>query len=346
MAEAANLIELMADEDNRAAAAGHVAHFAEALFLEVDVADGEDFIHEENFRLKVRRDGKRQADVHAGGVVLHGGIDEFFQLRERHDFIEFALDLRFAHPQDRAGKERVFPARQLGMEAGADFQQRPDPPANLRPARRRARDARQNLQQRRLARAVPPDQAEDFAFPDFQRHVLQRPKHLSLFSAKGSKRRPHEIFERMAEPALCLQAAAILLAEPFAVNHDVSHAAARSFLVTTTRESISWMIVHGEDALLRNIRSTNRTGPYSGEVQPFSKRRASWNATTPFSTTCGLQSFQSCSTVLSRWSPSISRKSMGRLHWRAASWLNSSIHTVCAPVFRETARLAARRRKF
>src|SRR6266852_3982221 len=63
MAEAANLVELMADEDNRAAGAGHVAHFAEALVLEVDVADGEDFIHEENFRLKVRRDGKHQADV-------------------------------------------------------------------------------------------------------------------------------------------------------------------------------------------------------------------------------------------------------------------------------------------
>jgi len=50
VAEAANLIELMRDEDDGAAGAGDIAHFAEAFFLEVDVADGEDFIDEEDFR--------------------------------------------------------------------------------------------------------------------------------------------------------------------------------------------------------------------------------------------------------------------------------------------------------
>src|SRR5580704_9259796 len=51
MAKPANLIHLVRYQDNGAACAGNIAHFAKALFLEVDVADGEDFIDEENFRL-------------------------------------------------------------------------------------------------------------------------------------------------------------------------------------------------------------------------------------------------------------------------------------------------------
>src|SRR6516225_1651928 len=53
LAEAANLVELMGDEDDGVAGAGHVAHFAQALFLEVDVANGEDFVNDKNFRLKM-----------------------------------------------------------------------------------------------------------------------------------------------------------------------------------------------------------------------------------------------------------------------------------------------------
>src|SRR5712692_4156000 len=74
MAEAANLIELMADKNDRSAGAGHVAHFAEAFLLEVDVADGEDFIDEEDFRLEMGGDGESEADVHAGRVVLDGSV--------------------------------------------------------------------------------------------------------------------------------------------------------------------------------------------------------------------------------------------------------------------------------
>src|SRR6266478_2719743 len=109
------------------------------------------------------------------------------------------------------------------MEPRAHFQQRSNPAANLRPARGRARDARQNLQQRRLAGAVPPDQAKYFPFPYFQRYVLQRPKHLSLFSAKGSERRPHEIFERMAQAVVHLQPAPVLLAESLSVYDRSCH---------------------------------------------------------------------------------------------------------------------------
>ena len=54
----------MGDEDDGAAGAGDVAHLAEAFLLESDVANGEDFVHEKDFRLEVGSDGEGEADVH------------------------------------------------------------------------------------------------------------------------------------------------------------------------------------------------------------------------------------------------------------------------------------------
>src|SRR5215467_3813909 len=126
LAEAANLVELMGDKDDRAAGAGDIAHFAEALFLKVYIAHGQDFINEKNLRLEMRGDRKGQADVHAGGVVLDGRVDEFFEFGEGHDFVELAGNFGFGHAEDGAGKKGVFAARKLGMEAGADFKERAD----------------------------------------------------------------------------------------------------------------------------------------------------------------------------------------------------------------------------
>ena len=45
-----------------------------------------------------------------------------------NNFIEFALNLRFRHAQGRAVQEGVFPPGEVGMEAGAHFQQAGDTP--------------------------------------------------------------------------------------------------------------------------------------------------------------------------------------------------------------------------
>jgi len=141
VAEAANLIELMGNEDDGAAGAGDVAHFAEAFLLEVEVADGENLIDEENFRLEMGGDGERQADVHAGGVVLDGRVDESFQFGEGDDFIELALDFRFPHSQNGSGEKSILPPRQLRMESSTHFQQGTDTSVNLCPAFRWPRNS-------------------------------------------------------------------------------------------------------------------------------------------------------------------------------------------------------------
>src|SRR5207245_4603541 len=144
----------MGDEDDGAAGAGDVAHVAETLFLEVDVTDGEDFVDEEDFRLEMGGDGEGQADVHAGGVVLDGRVNEFFELGEGDDFVEFAGDFAAGHPQDGAGEKRVLAAGKLGMEAGADFEERADAAVNLGPALGGARAGGGGSGERGLASGV------------------------------------------------------------------------------------------------------------------------------------------------------------------------------------------------
>src|SRR5258708_5396339 len=221
---AAKLIELVGDQDDGAAGASDVAHLAEGFLLEFDVADSEDFVDEEDFRLEMRGDGEGQADVHAGGIVLDGRVDEFFQFGKRHDFIEFARDLRLAHAQDCAGKEGVLPPGQFGMEAGADFEKGADAAANLRPAFRRPRNPRQDLQQRRFPCSVAADEAKHFAFFHFQGNVFQRPECFVFLPAQGGERRTDKIFESVAEPAVDLQAAPVALAEILS-TYDRIHSA-------------------------------------------------------------------------------------------------------------------------
>src|SRR5713226_6763256 len=116
--------------------------------------------------------------------MLHRSIDEFFQLSEGDDFIEFALDLALPHAEDGTGEKSVLAASQLGMEARTDFEERADTAANFSPARGGPRNSRQNLQQSCLARTVAADEAEDFTFAHFERNVFQGPERLFFFSAK------------------------------------------------------------------------------------------------------------------------------------------------------------------
>ena len=62
------------------------------------------------------------------------------------------------------------------MKAGADLEQAADPSPDLGAATRRRGDPRQDLQQRRLASAVPSDQPEHLAALDLERDAVERPE--------------------------------------------------------------------------------------------------------------------------------------------------------------------------
>src|SRR5271165_2958718 len=219
VAESADLVELVGDEDHGAAGAGHVAHFAEAFFLEIYVADGQDFVDEEDFGFEVGGYGEGQADVHAGGVVLYGSVDEFFEFREGDDFVEFAGDVALAHAQDGAGEEGVFAAGELGVKAGADFEEAADAAVDGGVAGGGAGDAGEDFEQGGFAGAVAADQAEDFAFADVQGDVFEGPEGFLFGSAKGLQRGADEIFQGVAEAGGDLRAAAVVFAQGFRVDY-------------------------------------------------------------------------------------------------------------------------------
>ena len=121
------------------------------------------------------------------------------------------------------------------MKARAHFQQRPDAPVHIGVALGRLGDARENLQQRALARAVAPDDAHDLAVLDLERHVLQRP---DFFLQPGSavglaaqqapralEWRGEGIGQRVAQGAvaLLLAADAVQLAQTLNTNGNVAH---------------------------------------------------------------------------------------------------------------------------
>src|SRR2546425_7626511 len=111
----------------------------------------------------MRGDGKAQPHVHAAGVMLDGRVDELLDFGEGYDLVEFTLDLGAPHAEDRTAQVDVLASGQLEMEAGADLEQAAHAAVNFGPPRARFGDAREHLEQGRLAGAVASDKAEYFA---------------------------------------------------------------------------------------------------------------------------------------------------------------------------------------
>ena len=110
--------------------------------------------------------------------MLDLGVDELLELGESDDGVEVARDLGALHPEDRPAQEDILPTRELGVKPRAHLEKRRHPPPQIDLAPRRNRDARQDLQEGALAGAVPADDANDLAFRDLERHVVESPDEL------------------------------------------------------------------------------------------------------------------------------------------------------------------------
>src|SRR5208282_3852753 len=104
---------------------------------------------------------ERQPHIHAAGVALDGGVDEFLQLREGDDLVELARDLSLLHAQNGAIEIDVLAAGEFRMEAGADLEQGTNAAVDVSRTARRPGDAGEDFEQRALPCSVAPDNAED-----------------------------------------------------------------------------------------------------------------------------------------------------------------------------------------
>src|SRR6185437_15388954 len=137
----------MTHEQDCPPAARHFLDFSQALLLKSSVADGEDFVDEEDFGFEMRGDGEGEAHAHAAAVMLEGRVDETLDFGKGDDLVEFADDLGFAHAENGAAEEDVFAAGELRMEAGADFEKAGDAAVEFGVADGGAGDAREQLEQ-------------------------------------------------------------------------------------------------------------------------------------------------------------------------------------------------------
>src|SRR5262245_5276461 len=107
------------------------------------------------------------------------------------------------------------------MEAGADLEQAADPAADLGRSGRRRGDPRQHTKERRLAGAVPADQAQHLTLFDLEGDVLQRPDLLRLV-VLPAEQALRAVGERVAQRAVRrLQLPdAVALRDPFRCDRD------------------------------------------------------------------------------------------------------------------------------
>src|SRR5882724_11177961 len=101
---------MVAYEENGSAFLCHLAHLSQAFPLKRSIAYGQNFIHEQNFRVEMRGDGESEAHVHAAGVMFHGGVDEFVDFGKGDDLVKLPIDLDTLHSQNRAVQENILAA--------------------------------------------------------------------------------------------------------------------------------------------------------------------------------------------------------------------------------------------
>ena len=165
----------MAYKDDGDALLAQLVDLPHAALREIDVADRQRFVDDQDLGVELHGDGERQPNDHAARIGFERLVDELADLGERQDVVEFRFDLLGREAQERPVEEDILAAAELVVEARAKLQQGIDAATDLDRAAGRTDDAADDLKQRGLAGAVLADDAEGFALADFERYILQGP---------------------------------------------------------------------------------------------------------------------------------------------------------------------------
>jgi hypothetical protein len=131
------------------------------------------------------------------------------------------LSISAKHAEHRTVEIDVLAAGKLRVEARPDFEQRAYAPVEFRAPLGRLRDAREYLQERGLARAVAPYDADHLSRIDLEAHVLERPDRRVAAARAPTAQHPQRRAERLGHRVAlrvrgrAARADAVLLAEPF-----------------------------------------------------------------------------------------------------------------------------------
>ena len=159
-----------------------------ALLLEGGIADGQHLVDQEDLGVDVDHHREREPHEHARGVVLHLQVDEVAEFGEVDHAVEAPARLAGAEAEHGRVEHRVVARRQVGVEADPELDERRHAPVDVDRAAVDAVDPGQALQQRRLARAVAPDDAEELARLHGEGHAAQRVQDVVVAAAERVQR--------------------------------------------------------------------------------------------------------------------------------------------------------------
>ena len=168
------------EEDCSALALGDVFHLTYRFLLELGIADGEDFVNDEDFGFEEGSYGEAQTDCHTGGITLNRGVDIPFAAAEVNDLVQLGLDLCTAHAQDSSVHEDILPSRHLAMETCADFEEGADTAVGTDGTGGGACDAGEELEEGGFTGTVLADDAYDVALLDLEVDIPQGPYIVAL----------------------------------------------------------------------------------------------------------------------------------------------------------------------
>ncbi len=112
----------MGDEEDRDAFGAEFVHLSHAALAEVDVADCERFVDQENLGIDVDGDGEGEPDGHAARIGFDGLVDEVADFGEGFDFRVAGVDFGGGEAEDGGVKIDVFATGEFGVEAGTEFE--------------------------------------------------------------------------------------------------------------------------------------------------------------------------------------------------------------------------------
>src|SRR5262249_34050032 len=135
--------------------------------------------------------------IHAARVVTKRAVDELLDFGELENLRNLTLGLVARDAEDRGVHQDVVARREIGIEAGAELEQRHHASDANDAAGRRHDHSRENLEERRLAGAVGTDDAKNGARLDAKGNVAQGPEVAAArFRLAAAERRAQPLPER------------------------------------------------------------------------------------------------------------------------------------------------------
>ena len=144
-----------------------------AFALERLVSNSEHFVKHQNVALGFNRYGESKTHLHAGRIVLKLLIHEVFKLSELYDVVIHRVDFSTSEAQQSTVQIHVLASGQLRVEAHTEFDERDQFALDGDRSVLRSINLRNDFQQRGLAGAVTPDDAEEIALMHLEIDIAQ-----------------------------------------------------------------------------------------------------------------------------------------------------------------------------